>query len=132
MPLSSELSEALRQKIQEASEGRLIGSEMQSLKALFAVQSKWSMLPRCDELLIELIKDRSGYQAFLFPFEGRLVHEGLAALLAFRLTKLQKTTFSMACNDHGLVLQSPHAIPVERSPFAMASSATTSRLTAAT
>ena len=114
MPLSSELSAALRHKIEQASEGTLVGPEMKSLKGLFAVQMKWSMLPRTDELLIELIKDRSGYHAFLFPFEGRLVHEGLAALLAFRLSRFQKTTYSMACNDHGVVLQSPHPIPMEK------------------
>ena len=114
MPLSSELSKALRFKIQEAAEGKLTGLEMQSLKGFFDVQAKWSMLPRTDELLIELIKDRTGWQMFLFPFDGRLVHEGLAALLAFRLSTIQKTTFSMACNDHGLVLQSPHEIPIER------------------
>jgi len=114
MPLSSELSEALRQKIEEAAEGRFVGPEMKSLKGLFAVQSKWSMLPRRDELLIEMLKDRSGYHVFLFPFEGRLVHEGLAALLAYRLSRIQKTTFSMACNDHGIVLQSPHVIELEK------------------
>jgi ATP-dependent helicase Lhr and Lhr-like helicase len=114
MPLSSELSAALRLKIEQASEGKLVGPEMKSLKGLFAVQTQWSMLPRTDELLIELIKDRSGYQAFLFPFEGRLVHEGLAALLAFRLSRFQKTTYSLACNDHGLLLQSPHPIPIEK------------------
>ena len=114
MPLSSELSAALRLKIEQASDGNLVGPEMKSLKGLFAVQTKWSMLPRADELLIEMIKDRSGYQAFLFPFEGRLVHEGLAALIAFRLSRLQKTTYSLACNDHGVVLQSPHSIPIEK------------------
>ena len=114
MPLSTELSQALRFKIQEASEGQFLGPEMKSLQGLFDLQAKWSALPRTNELLIELIKDRSGYQAFLFPFDGRLVHEGLAALLAFRLSKIQKTTFSMACNDHGIVLQSPHEIPIEK------------------
>ncbi len=114
MPLSSELSEALRFKIQEASEGRLVNAEMRSLKGLFAIQKSWSILPRSDELLIEMIKNRSGYQVFLFPFEGRLVHEGMAALLAFRLSRTQKTTFSMACNDYGIVLQSPHVVPMEK------------------
>jgi ATP-dependent helicase Lhr and Lhr-like helicase len=114
MPLSSELTEALRRKVQEAAEGKLVGPEMQALKGLFQVQKKWSILPGSDELLIELIKDRSGYQAFLFPFEGRLVHEGLAALLAYRLSQRERITFSMACNDHGLVLQSPNSIPIEK------------------
>ena len=114
MPLSSELSEALRHKIEEAAEGRFVGPEMKSLKQLFAVQSRWSMLPHRNELLIEMIKDRSGYNMFLFPFEGRLVHEGMATLLAYRLTKNRKTTCSMVCNDHGLVLQSPDSIEIEK------------------
>lgn len=114
MPLSSELSMALRLKIEQAADGKFIGPEMKSLEGLFAIQTKWSMLPRTDELLIEMIKDRAGNQMFLFPFEGRLVHEGLSALLAFRLSRFQKTTYSMACNDHGLVLQSPHPIPMEK------------------
>ena len=82
MPLSSELSEALRMKFQEAADGTLVGKEMKSLRGLFEVQKLWSILPRSDELLIEIIKDRSSFQTFLFPFEGRLVHERLAALLA--------------------------------------------------
>ncbi len=114
MPLSSELSEALRSKFQEAAEGTLVGKEMKSLKGLFEVQKLWSILPRSDELLIEMIEDRSSFQTFFFPFEGRLVHEGMAALLAFRLSRIQKTTFSMARNDHGIVLQSPHAVPIEK------------------
>jgi ATP-dependent Lhr-like helicase len=65
-----------------------------------------------DELLIERIKTRDGFQFFVFPFEGRLVHEGLAALIAFRISCLQKTTFTLACNDHGFVLQSPHEVDI--------------------
>lgn len=114
MPLSSELSNALREKIHEASCGNLIGPEMKSLKPLFDLQQDWSLLPRNDELLVEVIRDRAGYQVFLFPFEGRLVHEGMASVLAYRLTRQLKTTMSMACNDHGIVLQSPHAIPIEK------------------
>lgn len=114
MPLSSELSAALREKIHEASDGNLTGPEMRSLKGLFDLQQRWSILPRTDELLIEVIRERSGYQVFLFPFEGRLVHEGMASVLAYRLTRQQRTTMSMACNDYGIVLQSPHAIPIEK------------------
>ena len=114
MPLSSELSMSLREKINEASHGHLMGPEMRSLKSLFDLQQRWSLLPQADELLIEMIGDRSGSQVFLFPFEGRLVHEGMASLLAYRLTRQQPTTLSMACNDHGIVLQSPHPIAIEK------------------
>jgi ATP-dependent Lhr-like helicase len=114
LPLSSELSAALRTKLEEAADGKLIGREMKSLKRLFAIQSRWSKLPRSNQLLIEKIKTRGGFQLFLFPFEGRLVHEGLAALLAYRISRLQKTTFTMACNDYGIVLQSPHDVDIEQ------------------
>ncbi len=114
MPLSSELCMSLREKINEASHGHLLGPEMRSLKSLFDLQQRWSLLPQADELLIEMIGDRSGSQVFLFPFEGRLVHEGMASLLAYRLTRQQPTTLSMACNDHGIVLQSPHPIAIEK------------------
>ena len=112
MPLSSELSAELRLKLEQAADGNLVGREMKSLEELFEIQRRWSALPRSDELLIEQIKARGGYQLFIFPFEGRLVHEGLAALLALRISRLHKTTFTMACNDHGFVLQSPHKIDI--------------------
>ena len=113
MPLSTELSDSLRVKLEEASRGELIGREMRALKDLFAIQSKWSLLPRMDEFLIERIKTKTGHQIFMFPFEGRLVHEGLAALFAFRMSRLQKTTFTMACNDYGIVFQSPKLFPID-------------------
>ena len=112
MPLSSELSDGIRQRLQQASEGKLIGREMKTLQRLFETQAKWSVIPNQKQLLIEQIKTRGGHQLFLFPFEGRLVHEGLAALLAYRMSQIQKTTFSMACNDYGIVLQSPHRVDV--------------------
>lgn len=113
MPLSSELSDALRNRIQQAADGRLVGREMKSLAPLLAIQAEWSVIPRRDELLMEKMKTRGGYQLFLFPFEGRLVHEGVAALLAYRMSMHQKQSFSMACNDHGIVLQSPTPIHIE-------------------
>ena len=113
MPLSSELSEALRRKIEEAASGKLLGREMQALKGLFEIQTAWSILPRCNQLLIERIRTRHGYHVFLFPFEGRLVHEGLAALFAYRLSQREKSTLSMACNDYGVVLQSPTPIRID-------------------
>ena len=112
MPLSSELSAALRRKIGEASRGQLIGREMKSLQGLLELQQRWSSIPNESELLIEKIKTRDGYQLLVYPFEGRLVHEGLAALLAYRISRYQRTTFTIACNDHGFILQSPHDIDI--------------------
>lgn len=113
MPLSSELSEALRHKLHEASQQKLTGREMKALKGLLDIQQKWSIIPQANQLLIEQIKTRTGFQIFLFPFEGRLVHEGLAALIAYRISRDRKTTFSMACNDYGVVLQSPEKTEID-------------------
>lgn len=112
MPLSSELSAALRNKVGEAADKKFVGREMKSLEGLFDIQQRWSTVPRPDELLIEAIKTRDGHQLFFFPMDGRLVHEGLAALIAYRISQTTKTTFTMACNDHGFVLQSPHEVDI--------------------
>ncbi|MEM6776251.1 MAG: ligase-associated DNA damage response DEXH box helicase [Planctomycetota bacterium] len=107
MPLSSELSKGLRERLDEAAHGRFRGSEMRRLRPLLQVQAKWSRLPRTDEFLIESIETRDGHQLFFYPFAGRLAHEGLASVMASRLARMRPSTFSMACNDYGFVLTSP-------------------------
>ncbi|HJX26783.1 MAG TPA: DNA ligase-associated DEXH box helicase, partial [Thermoanaerobaculia bacterium] len=54
-----------------------------------------------------------GHHLFFYPFEGRLVHEGLAALLAWRISRLQPITFTLAVNDYGIELLSPDPAPIE-------------------
>ena len=54
-----------------------------------------------------------GHHLFFYPFEGRLVHEGLAALFAWRLSRLRPITFSMAMNDYGVELLAPDPAPLE-------------------
>ena len=113
MPLSSELSQALRLKLQEASEGQYVGAEMRALKPLLELQKRWSDLPRRDELLIERVKTREGYHLFIYPFAGRLAHEGLAAVISYRISRILPITFAMACNDYGIVLHSRQEAPLE-------------------
>ena len=115
MPLSSELSAALRRTIEDASTGRRKDREVNALRPLLELQTRWSRLPRHDELLVERIKTREVHQLFFFPFEGRLVHEGLAALVAYRLSRSRKTSFTMACNDYGFVVQSADPLAVDLS-----------------
>lgn len=40
----------------------------------------------------------------VYPFAGRLAHEGLAAILAWRLTQKAAATFTTAANDYGFEL----------------------------
>ena len=52
-------------------------------------------------MLIETYQDREGHHLFCYPFAGRLVHEGLASLVAFHAGQHQPDSFSTACNDYG-------------------------------
>jgi ATP-dependent Lhr-like helicase len=49
----------------------------------------------------------------MYPFEGRFVHEGIAALVAHRIAQIQPITFSIAMNDYGFELLSDQPIPIE-------------------
>lgn len=112
MPLSTELSAAVRGKLEEELAGEARDPEMEAVRPVLDLQRKWSALPAADELLIERLKTREGHHLFVYPFEGRAVHEGLAALLAFRLARQAPITFTMAVNDYGFELLSPSPAPL--------------------
>ena len=61
---------------------------------------------------MEVMESREGHHLFVFPMEGRMVHEGVAALMAYRMSLLQPMTFSMAYNDYGFELLSDQPIPI--------------------
>jgi ATP-dependent Lhr-like helicase len=113
LPMSGQLSALLRARLGEAAAGDFRGPEMQAVRPLLEVQRKWSTIPSPDELLIERVKTREGWHLFVYPFEGRLVHEGLAALTAFRISRLAKISFSMSSNDYGFELLSPTEPPLD-------------------
>jgi ATP-dependent helicase Lhr and Lhr-like helicase len=113
MPLSTELASALRRRLEEAGKGVYRGPEMEAVRPILEIQARWSRIPDADELLVERVKTREGHHLFFFPFEGRLVHEGLAALLAYRISRLAPITFTMASNDYGIELLSADEAPLE-------------------
>ncbi|MBD0295309.1 MAG: ligase-associated DNA damage response DEXH box helicase, partial [Flavisolibacter sp.] len=120
LPLSASLGKVLREKVTEAADQIGYGVlsediELQVLHPLFALQQHLSHIPRSDELLIEQIETRDGFHLFVYPFEGRLVHEAMAALLAYRISRITPITFSLAMNDYGFELLSDQPIPVDDS-----------------
>lgn len=115
LPLSAQLGEMLRIKLDDAAHGH-IGSEEKELAVLaplFNEQARRSVIPSVDQFLIEKIKTREGCHVFFYPFEGRFVHEGMAALIAYRLSLLRPVSFSIGMNDYGFELLSDQDIPVE-------------------
>jgi len=110
MPLSNELSSAIVTRLDAAAHGHFDGPEMQRVKPLLALQESWSALPTRDTLLAETLVSRDGWHLFLYPYAGRLVHLGLASLLAWRIGRHRPSTFSIAVNDYGFELLSATAI----------------------
>lgn len=123
MPLSANLGMMLRKKLDEAAEmltaedrpeaAKDADIELQVLKPLFELQAQLSYMPRENELLIEQIETRDGFHLFVYPFEGRLVHEAMAALLAYRISRETPISFSFAMNDYGFELLSDQPIPID-------------------
>ena len=109
MPLSSYMAKVLREQLTMDRPG----PEMSAVEPILQRQRETSIVPSPDELLIERFTSREGHHVVVYPFEGRLVHEALGSLLAFRMSLLKPITFSIAMNDYGFELLSDQPIPIE-------------------
>jgi ATP-dependent Lhr-like helicase len=104
MPLSTLLSSAILDLVRAVGDGRsatTLPREVQAVVPLLEIQARWSRLPDRDTLLVERWTGRDGEHAFVFPFAGRLVHEGLAAVVAWRIASTKASTLSLAATDWG-------------------------------
>jgi ATP-dependent helicase Lhr and Lhr-like helicase len=117
LPLSSQLGKLLRKKLNDANQEKVSAKELEltALKPLFDLQKQLSAVPKQNELLIEHIETKDGFHLFVYPFEGRLVHEAMAALLSYRISRITPITFSFAMNDYGFELLSDQPIPLDDS-----------------
>lgn len=104
LPISDTLAHALLERLAQAAIGKACDAEMQAVMPLLQLQAQWSALPTPATLVAETLTTADGYHCFLYPFAGRTVHLGLAALLAWRLARDTPATLSMAVNDYGLEL----------------------------
>ncbi|HEX6106900.1 MAG TPA: ligase-associated DNA damage response DEXH box helicase [Gemmatimonadales bacterium] len=114
MPISPQLAAWIRRKLDEARQGVYRGPEMEAVRPILELQGAWSRLPAADELLVERVETREGHHLFFYPVEGRLVHEGLAALFAYRIAQLGPISFTLAANDYGLELLSADRVPLDQ------------------
>jgi ATP-dependent helicase Lhr and Lhr-like helicase len=112
MALSTRLAAETRRLIAAARNGVYESPELQRCGPLLRLQARWSLLPDEREWLIESIATRDGHQLFFFPFEGKLVHLGLATLFSYRLSRETPRTFSMTVNDYGFGLLSRDPVPL--------------------
>lgn len=106
MPLSNTLADAMLEQLEQAARGVFSTPEMRCAQPLLELQHAWSALPTPNRLVAETLKTREGWHLYLYPLAGRLVHMGLAGLLAWRASQQVPNTFSIAVNDYGLELLS--------------------------
>jgi ATP-dependent helicase Lhr and Lhr-like helicase len=110
MPLSSELSHAIALRLKgHGTPAR----EMDAVEPILAIQKRWSRLPDDESLLIEHTHSREGEHLFLYPFAGRLVHEGLAALIAFRISREAEESIVTTQNDYGFSLTAKRGLVLD-------------------
>jgi ATP-dependent Lhr-like helicase len=113
LPLTAELADSVQETLHLWQQGKTSAAELQCIDAILQLQQQWSHLPGPDDFLIESIQTHEGHSLFFFPFAGRLAHEGLAMLVASRLSALSPATFTLQINDYGFELQSTETIQVD-------------------
>ncbi|MBL0912721.1 MAG: ligase-associated DNA damage response DEXH box helicase [Bacteroidia bacterium] len=113
MPLSANLAKELLVKLGEGARRERTHPEVSFLFPLFERQEEESIIPSEKEFLIEKLYSKEGCHLFMFPFRGRFVHEALASLLAYRISRRMPISFSIAMNDYGFELLSEKDIPIE-------------------
>ncbi len=109
MPLSTELSHAVARSLHSTIES----PELKAVAPILKIQKSWSTLPSDKELLIEFTRTREGEHLFVYAFAGRLVNEGLGALVAFRLSRNSGESINVTQNDYGFCLGSPRGLPLD-------------------
>ena len=109
MPLSTELG----REVEAMFAGERTDPELRAMAPLLDLQARLSALPAPGMLLAESRRGRDGQHLFLYPFAGRQVHEGLAALLSLRWGRVQRNSFGFAANDYGLVLSPAQLQPLD-------------------
>ena len=114
MQLSVQLADMLRYKMNQLSNADLEDVELQKIYPLIELQKERSAVPNDSQFLIEYFKSKEGYHLLVYPFEGRYVHEGMSALIAYRISQQQPISFSIAMNDYGFELLSDMPIDFEQ------------------
>lgn len=113
LPISESLSAEIRKVLAEGTSACKASPELAAIGVILDHQMELSAVPGPQQLLAEICRTREGHHLFLYPFEGRLVHEGLAPLLAYRLSRFAKVTFSLTVNDYGMELLCREPFPFE-------------------
>ncbi|KAF3361653.1 hypothetical protein PHSC3_001776 [Chlamydiales bacterium STE3] len=114
LPFSPSLASAVRDIFQHFSATPLHHKQEEKLfEEICQLQKKISALPKQGECLIEVARTKEGWHYFFYPFEGSLIHEVLATLVAYRLTASFRATVYTATTDYGFELISSKRFTID-------------------
>lgn len=109
-PLSSELSHAVSRRLATPT---IDSPEMEKVAPILEIQNHVSQLPHQGHVLVELTSVQRHTLMTIYPFAGRSVHEGLAALFAYRLVQQLPLTVKTSINDYGIALHMNQGIMID-------------------
>ncbi len=113
MSLSSMLADKILEIFQEYNSGIIKSEEVRRVLPILDLQDKLSIVPDQNTFLIESHRSKEGYHLFFYPFEGRMMHELMSALIAYRISLNFPISFNMAMNDYGFELLTDSPISAE-------------------
>ncbi|NEQ45112.1 MAG: ligase-associated DNA damage response DEXH box helicase [Leptolyngbya sp. SIOISBB] len=113
LAISDTLSTHLRQEVELVRQPGDWNREIHCIAPILETQARLSQIPATDQLLVECCKTREGQHLYVFPFEGRFVHEGLGFLWGYRLARQKSATFTISVNDYGFEILGPKGYPFE-------------------
>ena len=117
MPLSTQLARSVQEELNACANGDWSTPERQRLQPLLELQTERSQIPTPKCLLLEhLVRDRRHY-VFLFPYAGRLAHEGLGAVLSLRLARQSPRSVQAVVNDDGIKLSCDDPLEVDETTW---------------
>ena len=108
-PLSSELAHSVARQLHSPADNE----EMRAVAPILQIQSNWSRIPTEEKLLVEFTRSREGEHLFIYTFAGRLVHEGLSSLTAYRISQLSRESIHTTQNDYGFSLTARHGLTLD-------------------
>lgn len=116
LAISPTLSHHLRQELETLGhpanlQSEAINPEIQTILPILQTQQRLSALPQAHQLLVETCQSREGEHLYVFPLEGRFVHQGLGLLWSYRFAQQQAATFTISVNDYGFELLGPKQYP---------------------
>ena len=110
-PLSTYLAERVRRILARPAEHRGLSPQVRDW---LAIQAWCSVLPRADELLVEVFPRADKFYLVAYPFEGRLAHQTLGMLLTRRMERAGLKPMGFVASEYALAVWSltePAAIP---------------------